>query len=136
MAKLTKTMLAAFVAAFLFNTPVMASPEGVIGKEAAKAAIGNQNPAEVIKDKAAKAVESLQKKGDNPAGNLKGSLTDKLGDKKDEAAQAATGAKDEMVEVQQETTTVQTPEGTATETTTVITPEPQAPADASAPAAK
>lgn len=77
------------------------------------------NITDAMKDKAGQAVEQAKQKADTTASKIEESL----GAKKD-AAQP----KSEVVDVQQETVTVQTPQGTAQETEITVTPEtPAAP---------
>lgn len=105
MKSLMKITLALMAASFLSASPLLA----------ADITIPAQKPdvSSALKDKAASAVESGKTKVDNAADNLKKSLgADKSG---------------QVLDVNQETVTVETPTGAAQETTTVITPETPAP---------
>lgn len=120
MSNLKKLAMAILAASFCASTPVIAA-ETV----PTPPAVSKPDLAGALKDKAASAVE---KKIDGAAQNLK----DALGVPNKNATQPAT----ETLEVNQESVTVETPQGSATETTTTITPEtPAAPATPEAPAA-
>lgn len=124
MKSLLKITMALFVAALISSTPLMAAeanlPGGikVITPEAK-----TPDASTVLKNKAADAVEGAKQKVDAAADNLQKSLG------VDKTAQQAKDQKEQVVDVTQETVTVQTPDGVAQETTTTITPE-KAPAPA------
>lgn len=120
MTGLKKLALAVLAAAFCASSPVIAADTGA-------PAMAKPDPAAMLKDKAASAIEQGKAKMDGAAAKLEKGLG---------IQQNATQPKSEVVDVNQETVTVQTPQGTATETTTTITPEaPAAPAAPEAPAA-
>ncbi len=117
MAKFRKLAMAILAASICASTPVIAAEVVATPPAAAKPDLAG-----ALKDKAASAVE---KKIDGAAQNLK----DALGVPSKNATQPAT----ETLEVNQESVTVETPQGEATETTTTITPV--APATPETPAA-
>lgn len=121
MSNAKKIALAILAAAFCASAPAIAADS------AASAAVQAAKPDIVgaLKDKAAGVVkEKASSAVDGAAENLKESIG-----LKDKPNQNATQGASEVVDVNQETVTVETPQGTATETTTTITPEvPAAPA--------
>lgn len=132
MANIAKITLAIFGAAFLASSPVIAAETATSAGIAQSPAATQAKPdlAGGLKQKAAEVVQHGQKKADDAAQKLQNALgvkKDAQDAAKKEAANAAsstkTGAKQEIVDVEQETVTVQTPSGTAQETTTVIVPE-------------
>lgn len=135
MTNLARTTLAIFAAAFLASAPAIAADATSAGAGSASSATATKpDLAGGLKQKAADVIEQGQKKADNAAQKLQDALGVKKQDNaasqgvKDADKAASTSAKkgkDEIVDVQQETVTVQTPDGTARESTTVITPEGQ-----------
>lgn len=111
MKAITKITLAIAIAAFAFSAPAIAANIPTPAAETqAKTSLGDQ-----LKNKAGDMVEQAKDKTDNTAEKIQ----DALGTKKPGT---------EAVDVQKESVTVQTPQGTASETTTTIIPEaPQAP---------
>lgn len=111
MKTLSTLAITAAIAAFAFSAPVLAAdmPSGAQPKAGLT---------DALKNNAGKAVEQAKQKADDTATKIE----DKLGVKKD-------APKPEIVDVQQETVTVQTPQGVAQETEITVTPEaPAAPA--------
>lgn len=104
-----KVALAILAASFCASTPVIAAETAPTPPAVAKPDLAG-----ALKEKAASAMEKGQQKVDSAAQNLKKSLG--MPDKN--ATQPAT----ETLEVNQESVTVETPQGEATETTTTVTP--------------
>lgn len=107
MSNLKKLALAILAASFCASAPAIAA-------DAVTPAPAKPDINAIMKDKAASAIEKGQQKVDGAAANLE----KQLGIQKN-----ATQPKTEVLDVNQETVTVQTPQGEATETTTTITPE-------------
>jgi len=134
MTNFAKTTLAIFAAAFLASSPVIAAESTVPASAVSTSAVTDANPdlASGLKQKAADIVQQGQKKTDAAAQKLQ----DALGAKKQTpvagtvesetgkgSASAQKGANGEIVDVQQEAVTVQTPAGTAQETAITVVPE-------------
>lgn len=117
----TKITLALMAAAFISSTPVIAADNPL------QEAVSNQKTdlSTKMKDNVSNAVEKAKGNVDTKSDELQKSLGAKKG------TTLNTG-KQEVLDVQQETVTVETPTGAAQETTTVITPE--APATPATPA--
>lgn len=124
MSNLKKIALTILAAAFCASTPVIAADVAVpTAPQAVKPDL-----AAGLKDKAANVIEQGKTKVDNAAQGLEKSLGVKQAPNKN-----ATQGADQVVDVNQESVTVETPQGTATETVTTVTPEapataPEAPA--------
>lgn len=113
----TKITLALMAAAFISSTPVIAADnplQDAVSKQ--KTDISTK-----MKDNVSSAVEKAKGNADTKTDELKQSLGAKKGS-------AVDTGKQEVLDVQQETVTVETPTGAAQETTTIITPETPAPA--------
>lgn len=113
----TRLFLSFLAAAFLASAPVMAADLSNLGvAKETKPDIGA-----ALKDKAAEAVEQAKDKADSAAENIQ----DALGKKK---ADTMGKTKQELVDVKEESVTVQTPQGEAQATEITVTPEGAAPA--------
>lgn len=148
MNKYNNITLAIIAGAFLFSGTAMAADITIKTPDVPQQPVVNtpkapdiQKPdlAGTLKSKANEAVDKTQQKIDNAADKLKQSL----GNKKDQATDTASSsvnknatkiksqadkANNEILDVTQETVTVETPNGAAQETTTTITPEKLVPA--------
>lgn len=111
MRSFTKTALAFGAALLLFSTPLLAA-ETTTPTAKTPAAMEKPDLGAGLKEKTSQYVEQTKEKVDNAADKLQESL----GGKKDKA-------KSEIVDVDQKTVIVETPDGIAKETTTTIIPE-------------
>ena len=105
---LKQTSLGLIAAALLFSAPAFAAT--ITAPAAEKPSVS-----ESLKTKASEAVEQARDKADTAADKLE----EALGKKQDKAAKAG----GEVVDVQQQSVTVETPQGVGQETVTTVTPE-------------
>lgn len=138
MNNMSKIALTLFAAAIISSAPALA----------AETAPATQQPSltDALKSKAAGVVDQAQQKADSAASQLKNTLgvkedskgaglVDKAQKKADCAADSlkqklgAKSGQEEVVNVEQQTVTVETPDGIAQETVTTVTPEGQVPAN-------
>lgn len=123
MNSITKITLALLAAAFI-STPALSADT-----TSATTAAQQPNLTEVLKGKAANAVDQAKQKADSAAEKLKGALGAKDNKRQGPCSNATlptsdkTALKGEVVDVDQQTVTVETPNGIAQETVTTITPE-------------
>lgn len=117
MGNFSKFFLSLTAAAFISASPVIGADLSNLGvKQDAKPDMGS-----MLKEKASNVVEEAKDKTDSTAEKLQ----EALGKKKENTADQA---KKEMVDVKEETVTVQTPQGETQATEITVSPEGAAPA--------